>query len=132
MAHLTVSQAAARFVELDLRATGARLREKRRALSLTLEDLSEIFERAYCPISVNSIGKWERGVCFPRLDHLYFLACLYGCTLDELVVGMGRARDGSSRDQPVPFAFLRRTRLPCSSFLFFKLSVSVAFPLDQI
>lgn len=101
MKHLTIDQAAARFREINPIATGAKLREMRRDHYLTLEMLSEIFERAYCPISVNSLGKWERGICFPRLDHLYFLACLYGCTLDELVVGMRESQDSESGDQPV-------------------------------
>lgn len=101
MKHLTIDQAAARFREINPIATGAKLREMRRDHYLTLEMLSEIFERAYCPISVNSLGKWERGICFPRLDHLYFLACLYGRTLDELVVGMRESQDSESGDQPV-------------------------------
>ena len=102
MKHLTIDQAAARLREINPIATGAKLREMRRDNYLTLEMLSEIFERAYCPISINSLGKWERGVCFPRLDHLYFLACLYSCTLDELVVGMRESQDSESGDQPVP------------------------------
>lgn len=102
MKHLTIDQAAARLREINPIATGAKLREMRRDHYLTLEMLSEIFERAYCPISINSLGKWERGICFPRLDHLYFLACLYSCTLDELVVGMRESQDSESGDQPVP------------------------------
>lgn len=105
MKHLTVDQAAARFLEVDPIATGAKLRGKRREFCFTLEGLAEVFERAYCPVSINSIGKWERGICFPRLDHLFFLACLYSCSLDELVVSSKESVDSEPHDQPVPFLF---------------------------
>lgn len=119
MRHLTVEQAAARLVDVDPIATGRKLRAKRREFDLTLEGLSEIFDRAYVSVSVNSISKWERGVCLPRLDHLFFLSKLYNYSLDELVVGMKESRDSESGDQPVPLikALIRRTR-QCSPYFF--------------
>lgn len=99
------------LVKIDPIATGRRLRAKRRGL-FTLEGLSQVFMDCDCPVSVNSIGKWERGVCMPRLEHLFLLSCLYRCSLDELVVGVSESRDFESQDQPVHLKniLLRRTQ----------------------
>lgn len=105
-------------VKIDPIATGRRLRAKRRGL-FTLEGLSGVFMDCDCPVSVNSIGKWERGICLPRLDHLFLLSCLYHCSLDELVVGVRESRDSEPRDQPIPLLNnqLKRTRTSVRFFV---------------
>ena len=89
---------------IDPVATGRQLQELRRKNHLTQEDLSELFE--WCDISASrvSISVWENGKKTPSLLHIVFLAELYGCTLDELVVSYRRSheRELEDRDQPVP------------------------------
>ena len=116
---------------IDPVATGRQLKKLRRQHNFTQEDLSELFE--WCDISAPrvSISVWENGKKTPSLLHIVFLAELYGCTLDELVVSYRRSheRELEDRDQPVPlisiitfrrmyaFAYVRL-------FLFCKLAVS--------
>lgn len=89
---------------IDPVATGRQLKKLRRQHNFTQEDLSELFE--WCDISASrvSISVWENGKKTPSLLHIVFLAELYGCTLDELVVSYRRSheRELEDRDQPVP------------------------------
>lgn len=93
---------------IDPVATGRQLKKLRRQHNFTQEDLSELFE--WCDISASrvSISVWENGKKTPSLLHIVFLAELYGCTLDELVVSYRRSheRELEDRDQPVPLILL--------------------------
>lgn len=105
---------------IDPVATGRQLQELRRKNHLTQEDLSELFE--WCDISASrvSISVWENGKKTPSLLHIVFLAELYGCTLDELVVSFRRSheRELEDRDQPVPLEkyifFISRRMYACA------------------
>lgn len=97
------------IVEVDLKATGERLRSKRHEYHLTREGLSHrltqdglstLFTDAYDPASRETISAWENGWKLPSITHLGFLKKLYNCTLDELVVFSFRL-DGDEDDQPV-------------------------------
>ena len=99
--------------EIDSRATGERLFSYRRKNNLTQEDLSGLFVSCRKSASRVVISKWENGSKTPSLLHLVFLARLYGCTLDELVVIRQCSREHDDRDQLVPlekyiFFVLRR------------------------
>lgn len=103
---------------IDPVATGRQLQELRRKNHLTQEDLSELFE--WCDISASrvSISVWENGKKTPSLLHIVFLAELYGCSLDELVVSYRRSRESGDRDQPVPLEkyifFISRRMYACA------------------
>lgn len=84
-------------------ATGQQLRRMRRANDLTQEALSEVFELAGDSASRVTISNWENGRKVPTIFHLVFLAELYGCSLDELVLSYRRSRDAGDGDQPSPF-----------------------------
>lgn len=66
------------------------------------------------------------GKSLPTLSRLVVLACLYNCSLDELVVTYQRSRESAERDQPVPplqlqYLYDNRTNIQkkeCSFFLF--------------
>ena len=46
---------------------------------------------------------WENGKKLPSLSHVVFLAELYSCSLDELVISYRRSREADDGDQSVPF-----------------------------
>lgn len=113
---------------IDPVATGRQLKKLRRQHNFTQEDLSELFE--WCDISASrvSISVWENGKKTPSLLHIVFLAELYGCTLDELVVSYRRSheRELEDRDQPVPLINIITFKTNvcvciCSSFFFVNL-----------
>lgn len=118
---------------IDPVATGRQLKKHRRQNNFTQEDLSGLFNDCHDGTASRVIiSMWENGNKLPTLSHIMFLAELYGCTLDELVVSYRRSheRELEDRDQPVPlinelyisrrmyaFAYVRL-------FLFCKLTVS--------
>lgn len=89
---------------IDPDATGRQLKKQRRCHNLSQEELSERFEQGGDSASRVIISMWETGKKMPTLSHIVFLAELYGCTLDELVVSYRRSqeRELEDRDQPVP------------------------------
>lgn len=101
----TINYATAWLMGIDLIATGKQLREKRQSHSLTQEELSECFERGGDSASRAIISMWENGKKLPSLSHMVFLAELYGCSLDELVISYRRSQEADDGDQPVPFLF---------------------------
>lgn len=86
---------------IDLMATGKQLKTLRQKNSLTQEELSELFELGGYSASRVIISLWENGRKLPRLQHVVFLAELYGCSLDELVVSQRRSREAEDSGQPV-------------------------------
>lgn len=92
--------------EPDPEATGRQLRRMRKEHGMSQEALSAVIS-AHCTRSAckNVISKWETGKLLPSLTHVAFLAGLYGCSIDELVMTYGReSADGS--DQPVLISVL--------------------------
>ena len=68
---------------LDTKATGARIRELRKARHLKVEDVARFmgFE------SEQAVYKWQRGDSLPTVDNLYALSRLFGTTVDDILVG---------------------------------------------
>lgn len=89
-------------MEIDPIATGKQLRDKRREASISQEYLSELITRN-CVNSAckNVISKWETGKLIPSTQHLKFLAKIYGCFMDELIVTYGTS-SADEQDQLVP------------------------------
>ena len=99
---ITINPKTAWLMGVDPVATGVRLQNKRTEFSLTREGLSVLLEQAGESVSPQAIYKWEKGKSLPTLYHLVVLACLYNCSLDELVVTYQRSRESAERDQLVP------------------------------
>lgn len=54
-------------------------------------------------ISRQSVAKWEAGKSRPELEKMMRLCSLFGCTMDELVYGVGRHVEASAeREVPAP------------------------------
>ena len=77
---------------LDARATGARIKELRKARHLTVEDVAGFmgFE------SEQAVYKWQRGDSLPTVDNLYALSRLLGTTVDDILVGSIERDEGPS------------------------------------
>ncbi len=71
------------FPQIDLVATGKRIKEMRERRGFTVRELQD-FLGFNEPVA---IYKWQRGVCLPTFDNMYAMACLFNCSIDELLVG---------------------------------------------
>ena len=73
------------FPTIDVKATGARIKELRKKRGLTIREVSEYMgfttDQAVC--------KWQRGDSLPTVDNLYALSKLYGTTMEDILVGNG-------------------------------------------
>lgn len=70
--------------QINLEATGKRIRDSRKALGLTMQD---VIDRLYLG-SLTAVWKWEKGMCLPTLDNLVNLADILGCEPMDLIVVM--------------------------------------------
>ncbi len=68
---------------LDIKATGERIKELRKARHLKVEDIAEYMGFG----SVQAVYKWQRGESLPTVDNLYALSRLFGTTVDEILAG---------------------------------------------
>ena len=75
---------------LDTRAIGARIKQLRKALNLTVEDIARFmgFE------SEQAVYKWQRGDSLPTVDNLYALSRLFDTSVDDILIG-DREKDES-------------------------------------
>ena len=102
MKTISINYAKAWLMGIDPSATGRQLKKLRRAHHLTQDYLSELFEQGGDSASRVIISMWENGKKLPTLSHIVFLAELYDCALDELVVSYRRSREDDDSDQLVP------------------------------
>lgn len=92
-------------MEIDLIATGKQLAATRRKHHLKQRELSALFMEAYRSASVETICRWENGKKLISLENVVFLAELYTCRIDELVISFRRSsmKDAAGGDQPSLF-----------------------------
>ena len=67
---------------LDMKATGARIKELRKAHHLKVEDVAQFmgFE------SEQAVYKWQRGDSLPTVDNLYALSRLFDTPMDDILI----------------------------------------------
>lgn len=114
---ISITRKTAWLMGIDPVATGNLLRNMRRKENLSQEKLSWLFEEAGDSASTVTISNWETGKKLPTLSHLVFLAELYECSLDELVMSFRRSRERQGHDQPDHINNRRMYKYVCSSFL---------------
>lgn len=68
---------------IDYRVIGQRIKERRKALRKTQDNLAEALS-----VSVGYVSQIERGVTRPNLDTLGRIAAFLNCDLSELVTGV--------------------------------------------
>ena len=68
---------------LDAKATGARIKELRKARHLKVEEVARFmgFE------SEQAVYKWQRGDSLPTIDNLYALSTLFHTSVDDILRG---------------------------------------------
>ncbi len=86
---------------IDVKATGARIRELRKANHLRVEDIANFmgFE------SEQAIYKWQRGDSLPTLDNMFALSRLFSTPIDNIICCIGEKEESES--SPLPFLFFR-------------------------
>ena len=67
---------------IDLFETGKRILIARVKAGLSVRDL----QAALGLTAPNTIYKWQRGECLPKLDHLVIISVLLEVPMDELIV----------------------------------------------
>lgn len=68
---------------LDLKRTGARIKELRMARGMTVEAVARFMSFE----SEQAVYKWQRGESLPTVDNLYALSKLFGVPISEILVG---------------------------------------------
>ena len=66
-------------------ATGRNILRFRIERGLSVRDIQHYFGFD----APQAIYKWQRGDTLPSIDNLYALARLFGCSMDEILVGAG-------------------------------------------
>ena len=66
---------------------GARVRQRREQLGLSLNDLAVLLDEAGAPITSQGIHRWEQGHTSPNVDRLETVATVLGLTVAELLNG---------------------------------------------
>lgn len=76
---------------LDAKATGARIKELRKARHLKVEEVARFmgFE------SEQAIYKWQRGDSLPTVDNLYALSRLFETSVDDILRGSREENESS-------------------------------------
>ena len=77
---------------LDVKATGARIKELRKAHHLKVEEVARFmgFE------SEQAVYKWQRGDSLPTVDNLYALSRLFETSVDDILRGNREEDERSS------------------------------------
>ena len=68
------------------------LRKQRTRAALSQESLAEKLS-----VSRQTVSKWENGDAYPSTEHIFALAALFGCQLDDLLL---KPRSEATDDQP--------------------------------
>ena len=70
------------YLDIDVVETGMRLKAVREAHNFKVP----VLQRILFLDSKQAISNWERGKCLPKVANLYALSCLYGCSINSLLV----------------------------------------------
>lgn len=93
------------YFVVDRAKTGSRIQFFRKRMHLSQMGLADLLSEMGIEISVNSIGKWERGEVEISPEYAIALSEIFGCDLYGLVTGRLRGLDDDG-DQPVPFIYV--------------------------
>lgn len=73
------------YPTIDMIATGKNITVLRKARGLSVFDLQEYFGFE----APQAIYKWQKGQSLPSTDNLYALACLFGVTIEDILIPTG-------------------------------------------
>lgn len=86
-----------KYPVLNAKATGARIRELRKAKHLKVEDVARFMNFE----SEQAVYKWQRGDSLPSIDNLYALSALFETSIDDILIG---EREEESESSSLPFS----------------------------
>lgn len=119
--------AALNYFVIDRMETGNRICAYRKGMHLSREGLADILSEMDVWVSINSIGKWERGEVDISFDYAHALSKVFGCKLyGELVVFHLREID-DEHDQPAPNLTIISYRLSVRQMYAFCVHLSFCF-----
>ena len=72
---------------IDPHFVGAKITECRQKKGLTQKDLAKML--SICP---QAVSKWERGRALPDLTYINELAVCLDCSIEELLIGVGKEK----------------------------------------
>ena len=122
------------FFAINRIETGNRIRYYREKLNLSRDGLADILASEGVTISINSIGKWERGEVNISYEYAKALRRIFGCEFYEgLIVGRLRYPE-DERDQPVHlYGLIRNKRIHVNTWvLFLYIGGLCTLPLNNI
>lgn len=97
--------AALNYFVIDRTETGNRIYEYRKSMHLSRDGLADCLFRRGVEVSINSIGKWERGEVDISFDYAEALSKIFGCKLYGGLVVFHLREPEDERDQPTLFLF---------------------------
>ncbi len=71
-----------RYPVIDVRATGAHIRELRKDCGYSITELQDYFKFS----AVQSIYHWENGASLPKIDNFLALSILLNTTINEIII----------------------------------------------
>lgn len=71
-----------KLFEMDCAKTGVAIKNKRKSLGISAIVLADKLN-----VSRIAVHKWEAGYNFPDLPHIYAMAKIFKCKVDDLIVG---------------------------------------------
>ena len=77
---------------LDMKATGARIKELRTDHNLKVREVAEFMGLE----SEQAVYKWQRGESLPTVDNLYALSYLFDTSVDDILRGEKERDDDPS------------------------------------
>lgn len=82
MSYYTFDSESGRFPTIDLPATGRNIERLRIAAGLSVRELQNLLGLA----SAQAVYKWQRGEALPTIDNMLILSCLFGASVEEILV----------------------------------------------
>ena len=79
-------------IAIDLAATGRNIEARRKAGDFTVQELSGLL---YC--TPQAVSKWINGRCAPSLDSLVMMSDVFHCSIDDIIVRVGKSGSGGLR-----------------------------------
>ena len=68
---------------IDMKRTGEMLHRRMEAAGISVRDLTRLLDVGY----PQTVYRWIRGETLPSIDHFYRMARIFGCRVDDLIVG---------------------------------------------
>lgn len=69
------------MAQIDMIATGQRIRDMRMKAGMTIKDIQNA-----CGVTATSVCNWQKGKAMPTVDNLVILAQIWHVRIDDMIV----------------------------------------------